>query len=102
MCICCLYLSIFLFYVFQKLLSLSGWVESWKFYTGVEEYTKPIPCKEGWLLVLSAARKLAVYIFENVPDMEFLLMSRFSQDFLENIFSSIRSRNGHCSTPQCA
>src|SRR5436190_18696641 len=45
---------------------------------------------------------LTRFIFDNYGDMQFLLMSRFSQDFLENMFSTIRSRNGHCATPQCA
>ena len=79
-------------------------LESWKTFTdflkSVEFQTQGkkirFPCLEGWLITLSAFRQLVPELLVNIP---YILMSRFTQDCLENFFSVVRRKGGNNDHP---
>jgi hypothetical protein len=74
-------------------------VKSWRF-VGTSKTFVSFPSKEGWLVALNATRLLVGSLLLE-HEMSYVLISRFTQDFLENIFSQIRAKNGNCCHPRC-
>ena len=79
---------------------LKSWETFTDFLESVEFLTDgrktKFPCLNGWLITLSAFRQLIPELLTNIP---YILMSRFTQDCLENFFSCVRRKGGNNDHP---
>ncbi|GBN62167.1 hypothetical protein AVEN_61401-1 [Araneus ventricosus] len=72
------------------------WIEKWHIRsskTGRKIYEA---CKNGWLITLKAFIGISEVLLKKI---KFIITSRFSQDALENTFSTIRRRGGFGDNP---
>ncbi|GBM56173.1 hypothetical protein AVEN_245144-1 [Araneus ventricosus] len=72
------------------------WIEKWHIRssnTGRKIYAT---CKNGWLISLKAFISISEVLLKKI---KFIITSRFSQDALENTFSTIRRRGGFRDNP---
>lgn len=59
------------------------------------------PFQKGFLLLIKSTRELYDDLRSAVPGMKYLMLAHLNQDFLENVFSLIRSFGGFNANPNC-
>ncbi|GBO01349.1 Transposable element P transposase, partial [Araneus ventricosus] len=75
-----------------------AWIEKWHIRSSKTGRKIYAACKIGWLITLKAFIGISEYLLQKI---KFIITSRFSQDALENTFSSIRRRRGFRDNPDC-
>jgi hypothetical protein len=65
---------------------------------GKKDVTKRVKCLKGFVITLNVIKQLWP-ILRDEYDFKYLLTRRLNQDPLENLFSIIRQKGGHCSHP---
>ncbi|GBO27697.1 Transposable element P transposase, partial [Araneus ventricosus] len=75
-----------------------AWIEKWHIRSSKTGRKIYAACKIGWLITLKAFIGISEYLLQKI---KFIITSRFSQDALENTFSSIRRRGGFRDNPDC-
>ena len=78
----------------EKWQKWAKWIDSWQFIK--EKGTVRMPCQKGLIQTLNAS----IGIWNALKsDISFLMTSRFNQDCIENVFSSVRRRGGFRDNP---
>lgn len=95
--------------IFKRALTDSS--PAWEFLEKMTSYLKNLVfqnqrkisplCVKGWIQNISALKLLWNDLKINY-NFKFLLTRRLIQDFLENLFSILRSKNGNNNTPDCS
>lgn len=95
--------------IFKRALTDSS--PAWEFLEKMTSYLKNLVfqnqrkisplCVKGWIQNISALKLLWNDLKINY-NFKFLLTRRLTQDFLENLFSILRSKNGNNNTPDCS
>ncbi|GBN86169.1 hypothetical protein AVEN_83713-1 [Araneus ventricosus] len=72
------------------------WIEKWHIRSSKTGRKIYAACKNGWLITLNAFIGISEILLKKI---KFILTSRFSQDALENTFSTLRRRGGFRDNP---
>ncbi|GBM54588.1 hypothetical protein AVEN_238591-1 [Araneus ventricosus] len=72
------------------------WIEKWHIRSSKTGRKIYAACKNGWLISLKAFIGISEVLLKKI---KFIITSRFSQDSLENTFSTIRRREGFRENP---
>ncbi len=68
---------------------------------GIRKTKTYAPFQKGFLMLIKSTRELFEDLRTSIPGMKYIMLARFNQDFLESVFSVIRSYGGFNANPNC-